>query len=374
MAALLTQDMGNQDKTIKNIAECRGMGIEILPPGINESHADFSVVEGRIRFGLAAVKNVGIKAVDSIIEERDEGGSYSDLVDFCTRVDGSRVNKRVLEGLIECGAFDFTGVYRSRLHASVEDVMKFCGSNTDPNQLSIFGSMDLRNNSIPGLFEWADVDKWDEKELLIREKEALGFYITAHPLSKFEKEIASSGSTTIQDLPTLEERKGIKVAGIIESSKIKWTKKGDKMAILRFEDLTGSVDVVVFPDLFNRKSGLLKSDEALLIEGNVELGESSANIIARDIQTLSSVRQASIRALEITLKKDDLSREMLEDLREIVFKYPGECGLRFRLKEPDRETLVSAGYNFNVVPCAELIAEMETLTGQRIVELEDPRF
>ena len=112
MAALLTQDMGNQDKTIKNIAECREMGIEILPPDVNESQADFSVVEGKIRFGLAAVKNVGLKAVESVIEERNQDGPFRDLLEFCTRVDGSKVNRRVFEGLIQCGAFDFTGVPR----------------------------------------------------------------------------------------------------------------------------------------------------------------------------------------------------------------------------------------------------------------------
>ncbi|MBE9572077.1 MAG: DNA polymerase III subunit alpha, partial [Proteobacteria bacterium] len=129
MAALLTQDMGNQDKTIKNIAECPGMGIKILPPDINESQADFSVVEEKIRFGLAAVKNVGLKALESVIEEREAHGPFRDLLDFCKRIEGSKVNHRVLEGLIQCGAFDFTGIYRSRLFGALDNVLKFCGSN-----------------------------------------------------------------------------------------------------------------------------------------------------------------------------------------------------------------------------------------------------
>ncbi len=148
MAALLTQDMGNQDKTIKNIAECREMGIKILPPDLNESQADFTVIEGSIRFGLAAVKNVGLKAVESIIEARNLSGPFKDLLDFCQRVEGSKVNRRVLEGLIQCGSFDFTGVYRSRLFASLDDVIRLCGATRDPNQLNIFSGL---NNAVGDL-------------------------------------------------------------------------------------------------------------------------------------------------------------------------------------------------------------------------------
>ncbi|MFP3928521.1 MAG: DNA polymerase III subunit alpha, partial [Desulfobacteraceae bacterium] len=190
MAALLTQDMGNQDKTIKNIAECRGMGIPILPPDLNESQADFTVVEGSIRFGLAAVKNVGIKAVESLIEEREANGPYEDLVDFCTRVDGSKVNRRVLEGLIQCGAFDFTGHNRATLLASLDEVIRYCGSHRETNQLNMFAVFagDKRNGF--GGLELSEQPEWDEKERLKREKESLGFYITGHPLDRYADVVA----------------------------------------------------------------------------------------------------------------------------------------------------------------------------------------
>lgn len=127
--------MGNQDKTIKNIAECREMSIEILPPDVNESQADFSVVDGKIRFGLGAVKNVGLKAVESVIEDRNLNGSFRDLPDFCRRIDSAKVNRRVLEGLIQCGAFDFTGMPRARLYAGLDEVVRWCGCSHDPRSV-----------------------------------------------------------------------------------------------------------------------------------------------------------------------------------------------------------------------------------------------
>ena len=370
MAALLTLDMGNQDKTIKNIAECRGMGIEILPPDINESQADFSVVEGKIRFGLAAVKNVGIKAVESVIEERSKHGSFDDLVGFCKRIEGAKVNRRVLEGLIQCGAFDSTGAHRSRLFAALDDVLKICGANHDPNQLNMFGNLDLKNGGGLGFFEFPDIPEWDEKEILRREKEALGFYITGHPLSRFIKEIERVATCSIQDLPAQTDKAQVKLAGVIENLKIKRTKRGDKMAIISLEDLTGSTEVILFPDLFNVTAPLLKNDEPLLINGSVEIGDSSAKVIAKEIVSLNTVRQRATKAIEIRLEQGAISKDNLEDLRDIAFRYPGECKIFFKVKSSDgKEIVISAHDRFNVLLCPELISEFEALAGSRVNEI-----
>ena len=367
MAALLTQDMGNQDKTIKNIAECQGMGIEILPPDINESQADFSVVEGRIRFGLGAVKNVGLKAVESVIEERDTHEPFRDLLDFCKRVEGHKVNHRVLEGLIQCGAFDFTDIYRSRLFGALDNVLKFCGSNQDPNQLNIFGSLDLRGGESGGLFELPDCDEWDDKERLRREKEALGFYITGHPLARFRKEIEQFTTCAIQDLPAHKDKSTVKIAGVVGNLKIKRTKRGDKMATMSVEDLTGSAQVILFPDIFNRASPLLKGDEPLLISGIVETGDTSAKIIAQEIVTLDSIRQNSVKAIELRLDENSASTDLLADLQEIVFTYPGECRLLFKVNTKNgKEAFISAHERFNVLPCREFISRIKLLIGDKV--------
>ncbi len=367
MAALLTQDMGNQDKTIKNIAECRDMGISILPPDINESRADFSVVGDKIRFGLAAVKNVGLKAVESIILEREEHGSFRDLFEFTGRIEGAKVNRRVVEGLILCGALDFTGVYRSRLFAALDDALKISGANHDPNQLNMFGSLDLKDGGLNDLFDLPDIDEWNEKEKLRKEKEALGFYITGHPLAGYNKEIGRFATCSIQDLPAQKDKSIVKIACVVESLKMKRTRKGDKMAILSLEDLTGSTEAVIFPDVFNRTAPILKGDEPLLITGSAEIGDSTAKIIAQEIVTLDSIRQKSVKAIILNLSEESVSKEVLEDLQDIVFKYPGECKLVFKVQTSNgKEVVISADPRFNVLPAQELIAEIEALIGNEV--------
>jgi len=370
MTALLTQDMGNQEKTIKNIAECREMGIEILPPDINESQADFSVVGGKIRFGLAAVKNVGLKAVESIIEEREEHGPFQNLIEFCNRVEGLKVNRRVLEGLIQCGAFDFTAIYRSRLFANLDNILKFINADYDPNQLNMFGSQDFRNGRSLGFLEDSDIEEWDEKKRLRKEKEALGFYITGHPLARFSTEIEHFTTCTIQDLPNQKDKSQVKIAGVAEELKIKRTRRGDKMASIHLEDLTGSTEVIVFPDVFNQCLPLLKGEEPLLITGSAEINENSAKIIAQEIVAMDSVRQKSIKAIELKFDEESISKELLEDLLDIIFRYPGDCNLLFKVNMTHgKEIIISANDRFNILPCDELITEIETLTGNKVHEL-----
>lgn len=370
MAALLTQDMGNQDKTIKNIAECKEMEIEILPPDVNESQADFSVVGGKIRFGLAAVKNVGLKAIESVIEERSKNGPFHGLDDFCKRVESSKVNRRVLEGLILCGAFDYTGAYRSRLFAALDDVLRFCGIHRDPNQLNIFGSLSFHNGENVGLLELPDIDEWDEKDRLRKEKEALGFYITGHPLDKYNSEIKQYTTCSVDELAEQKDKSTVKIAGVVENLKIKRTKRGDKMAILTIEDLTGSMEVVVFPDVFSQASPLLKGDDPLFIKGSAEIGDASAKIIAQEITTLDSIKQKAVKALVIQLSEQEISKPMLEELRYRAYKYPGDCGLIFKVKmSHNKNVTISAHSRFNVLPCRELISEIENLIGNRVHEL-----
>ncbi|MCF8129068.1 MAG: DNA polymerase III subunit alpha [Deltaproteobacteria bacterium] len=364
MCALLTQDMGNQDKTIKNIAECRTMGIRILPPDVNESQADFSVVEDQIRFGLAAVKNVGLKAVELVIEERNAHGSFSGLLDFCRRMEGSKVNRRVLEGLIQCGAFDFTKAFRSRLFEGLDDALRLCGGRHDPNQLNMFGSLDLGEGEAGGLLDLPDVPEWDEKEKLRREKEALGFYITGHPLEGFHKAIKRFSTCLVNDLPTQKDKDQVKLAGVVESLKMKRTKRGDKMAIMQLEDLTGSTEVVVFPDVFADAAPLLKGDEPLLVGGTVEIGDQSAKVIAKEIKSPHGLELKAAKAVIISLEKEKSANRLLEGLKDAVFKYPGDCRLMFRVDSPmDEPVMISAHFRYSILPCPQFFEEVESLFG-----------
>ncbi len=368
MAALLTQDMGNQDKTIKNIAECRDMGIQILPPDANESKADFTVVEESIRFGLAAVKNVGLKAVELLIEERGKKGPYKGLYDFCFRVDGSRVNRRVLEGLIQCGAFDFTGLNRATLFASLDDVIRTCGNRADPNQLNMFAALADGADTGLGPIDLPQRPEWDSREKLRREKEALGFYITGHPLDRFRAEVDRYATCAIQDLSALNDRASVKVAGVVENLKIKRTKRGDKMAVLTLEDRTGSTSVVVFPDVFTQHGSLLAGEAPVMVSGTAEVNENAAKVLAQEIVSLENVQRQSVRTVQLDLEGARVTQEMLEDLSDILQRYPGECSVEFRVHtENGKEFFISAGKHYRVFPCDEMIEEIETKTGQQVV-------
>jgi len=368
MAALLTQDMGNQDKTIKNIAECREMGIKILPPDLNESQADFAVVEEGIRFGLAAVKNVGLKAVESIIEERNKNGAFRDLVDFCRRIDGAKVNRRVLEGLIQCGSLHFTGVHRSRLFAALDDVLRYCGTCRDPNQLNMFTSRSGGDSSTDDLFVYPDIEEWNETEKLRREKEALGFYITGHPLDRYHSEVERVATCAIQDLSALNDRSSVKVAGVIENLRVKKTKKGNKMATFNLEDRTGSTQIILFPEIFNSFSHLLKGDDPVMVIGTAEVDDNSSKVIGQEILSLDAVRQKSIGAIELTLDHGEVSGTLLSGLRDIFFRYPGDCRILFRVDTgQEKEVLISAHDHFRVLPCDKLIEEIEERIHQKVV-------
>ncbi len=369
MAALMTQDMGNQDKTIKNIAECREMGIEILPPDINESQADFAVVEGKIRFGLAAIKNVGIKAVELIIEERNRSGPFKNLFDFCNRLGSSKVNKRVLEGLIQCGAMDFTGIHRSRLFAALDDIIRFCGANHNPNQLSMFDTFGLSDGTGNELFDLPETEEWDEQEKLRREKDALGFYITGHPLLKFGKEIEKFVSCTIQDLAGIPDKTIVRLAGIVGKLTLKRTKRGDRMGIISLEDMTGSVEAIFFPDTFNQFAHLLSSEEPILVTGTVEHTDDAKTfkVIGQKVITLEHAKQKSITSVELLLDEADISKDMLEKLQDIVFRFPGDSRLIFMVRLSDGgHVSIKAGNHFNVSPCDSLIKEIEQVTGKNI--------
>ncbi len=368
MAALLTQDMGNQDKTIKNIAECRDMEIQILPPDINESQPDFSVVGGEIRFGLAAIKNVGLKAVESVIEERQEHGPFEHLLDFAKRVEGSKVNRRVLEGLIQCGAFDFTGIERSRLFASIDDVMRISGANQDPNQMNIFASLGADDSAIFGLPDFSGLDEWDEKEKLRREKDALGFYITGHPLDRFKYEVGRFATCPIQQLPGVKDKSIVSIAGVVGDLKIKRTKRGDKMAVINLEDPSGSVDVILFPDVFDLYAPFLKSDAPLLVTGTAEVDENTAKIITQEIDALENVRHNAMTAIELPLGQQDLSRGALEDIKGILHRYPGQCPVFFRTETPQgSQFLIQANGLYGVSPSEELLEEIENILDNKVI-------
>jgi DNA polymerase-3 subunit alpha len=233
--------------------------------------------------------------------------------------------------------------------------------------LNMFTSLSGDHLATGGLFEFPNGEEWDEREKLRKEKEALGFYITGHPLDGFKDEVKCFATCVIQDLPVLNDKSTVKVAGVIENLKIKRTKKGEKMAILTLEDQTGSVQVILFPDVFNNYSYHLKGDDPLLISGTAELDDNSSKIIAQEIHSLQSMRQKTIRAIELGLNQDTVSRELLEQIKDVIFRYPGECSVFFRVGlDREKEIIIAAHNHYQVFPCDEMIGEIETIIGQKV--------
>jgi len=369
MTALLTSEMGNTDKILRYITECREIGIPILPPDVNESYSDFTAVENGIRFGLAAIKNVGVGAIESILEARNQHGRFKSLFDFCQKVDPRKVNKRVIEGLIKSGAFDSTGAKRSQLMEVLESAMEE-GSQTykrhTEGQEALFVSEgSASDDGGAHLSRLPQIPEWDDLQLARYEKEALGFYITSHPLSRYAQAIKTVTAITTESLAELPDGREVKICGIIGSKKLTLTKKGDRMAYLQLEDLQGAVEVIIFPELFKNVSALLSTDIPLLITGFLDKAEKGNRIKAMKVESFTEIQMGQVRRLEIRLDGSASSPQTLELLKGILHQYPGRCQVHLKLQFSDAAcATVAVDPDFHVQPSEALIQEIERSLGK----------
>jgi DNA polymerase-3 subunit alpha len=374
MAALLTCEMENTDKIVKYIGECQDMGIEILPPDINESFKDFTVIGDKIRFGLAAVKNVGSGAVDSIISEREKRGPFKDIFDFCQRVDLRRVNKRVLESLIKCGAFDFTGAHRSQTMATLNEAIEMAQliqKERVNKQVSMFPGHGGGKTTGREHHKLPDIEEWHENQLLSFEKETLGFYITSHPLARYEGDIKQFTSEDTASVAQLESGREVKVCGVVSTFKEITTRKGERMAFVTLEDLKGVIEVILFPDVFLPSLPYLKGDEPILVKGILDTGEDASKIKANDVIPFSKIKEKSISRVHINLTTPGLTSELLERLKAVLLAKRGGCPVFLHMIIPNRsETVISLPDEFNVAPSDTMAKEVEEVFGYNIVRFE----
>jgi DNA polymerase-3 subunit alpha len=373
MAALLTEDMGNTDKVVKNIADCREMGIDVLPPDINASYHSFRVFGNSMRFGLGAIKNVGGGAIEAIIEARKDG-EFADLFDFCERVDLRKVNKRVIESLVKSGAFDSTGAKRSALMAVFDDAVSLgqkIQEERESSQVSLFGTDEIVKNTGNGIGMLPDVPEWDDKLKLGFEKEALGFFITGHPLDRYAQDMKRFTSVDTAGLSEVAEGKEVRVCGIVVALKEMTTKKGDRMGFATIEDLVGAVEVVVFPEPYAKSGEFLKSEEPLVITGTVDVGEKSTKIKASDIVPLSELTAQGTKRVHFTLNAQATDRGQLEALREIMGRYNGTCQALLHIDIPETcRATIPLAENFRVAASDELALAVEKLVGYRAIRFE----
>ena len=382
MAALMTSEMGDTDKVIKNLAECRNKEIEVLAPDINESRSDFTPVGYKIRFGLAAVKNVGEKAVEVILQSREKDGPFQSLFDFCRRVDLTAVNRRVVESLIKCGAFDSTQVSRTRMMGALEEAMRFGQTfqrGQESNQIDIFTMLGSPTPAAkkPGDI-YPQVTEWSGQESLAFEKEALGFYISGHPLDKYERILKRITSGAISDLKEKASPGDVKIGGVVSALKLRNTKKGDRYGSFNVEDKSGFIEVIAWPDVYKKCADVLGADDPIFLKGRLEVGEERIQIIANEVTALAEVA-AKGRAdngekpngksdpVHLYVCESEISADELNQLRDTLLDYPGPSAVFLHvLASPKGETVIELPDQVRVASTPELEAIVEQRFGTRI--------
>ncbi len=372
MSALMTSERDNIDKVAFYIEESQRMSIKILPPSINESFSKFTVVGDSIRFGLSAVKNVGQGAIDSIVNARGASGKFKNLYDFCERVDLRLANRKVLESLIKCGAFDEFALHRSQLTAMLDDCLE-CGANSHRERASgqttffeEFGAHSkahaTRRHEVP------KIPEWPESQLLAYEKEMLGFYVTGHPLARYEKLIRSYSTCSVKDLGKRRSDEEINLGGIISKLKFTITKaKSEKMAIMSIEDLTGEVEVLVFPKAFANTEKYIKKDAIVCVKGKVNLREDRPKIMANDIIPLDEIQKKYTQAIIISLDAG-IGEDSMNRLKSVLESHPGTAPvyLHFRMADGKRFE-ISVEDKLKVEPSDSLTSDIEKLLGDGVV-------
>ncbi|MFR3568630.1 MAG: DNA polymerase III subunit alpha [Paraclostridium sordellii] len=339
MAALITSVMGNTDKVVEYIRECNNLKIDVLKPDINKSFTKFSVEHNSIRFGLAAVKNVGVNVLNNIIAEREAGGEFKDFNEFCKRLDSKDSNKRIIESLIKCGAFDEMGDNRASLLLGYEKLLESISMDRKKNlagQVSLFdgfGMDESMSNDIQNMYTLPKVNELEEKERLYLEKEVLGMYVSGHPLSQYKEELKKNTTINNADLNDLKDdyvsylnlnEKEVVMGGIIVNKTIRTTKRNDLMAIIELEDLYGVIEVIVFPQVLQKYNTIIQEDKIIYVEGRLSIKEDeNAKLIAREIRDMST--ESNQHKPNLYLKISSIEdKELVNDLISIVTKYPGD--------------------------------------------------
>jgi DNA polymerase-3 subunit alpha len=345
-----------------------------------------------MRFGLGAVKNVGTGAIEAILEARAEG-TFKSLYDFCERVDLRRVNKRVIESLIKCGAFDSTGATRSAQIEGLEGATGYGQKIQEEKasaQVSLFGAEEVSRGNATGGMKLPNTPEWHDKEKLAFEKEALGFLITGHPLDRYIDDIKRLTNTDIASMVEMPEGSEVRICGIVSVFKEITTKKGDRMGFVTIEDLTGSVEITVFSDMYVGASALLKSDDPLLVVGKLEKGEKGCKVLvmkggeenngrkfqrdrgpAGEIKLLSEARAQTTRKVSFILRVNETPAEQISLLKEIIERHPGTVPACLQFLIPARSrSIMPLGTAMCVAASDELRLEVERLLGYNAATFE----
>jgi DNA polymerase-3 subunit alpha len=369
MAALLTTEAMGQDwmaKVAGAVAECQRMGIHVLPPDVNESVDTFTVVNTSIRFGLSAVKNVGSGAVEAIIKTRGENGPFGSLVDLASRVDTRLVNKRVLESLIKAGAFDSLGRPRAALLQEVDAALaggQRAARQRTGAQTGLFGSEETSVMQVAA-GRSGDGEEFSKAELLAMERDMLGMFISDHPLTHVQAALAGRVTTTVAQLSEMRDRSEIVIGGLIASLKRTTTKAGSVMAFATVEDLTGSVEVIVFPKTYEEAHLTLKRDAVVIVRGRLDVADQQVKVLAEGIIPLEPFPPAPARdvTLHVLLDADRHGEDGLLRLHELLGRYRGDRPVVLTIRADGRDVKMQPG-DLRVTSGPAVVQEIEGLLG-----------
>jgi len=390
MAALLTYEMGNTDKVVDYIGECKKMQIEVLGPDINESFSDFTVVydtasdkkkdTALIRFGLGAVKGVGEKAVEQMIVAREKVGRFRSLYHFCENVDLRAANKQVVEALIKAGAFDTMSGSRAQMIAGLEKAMQAGSqmqSDAQSGQMNFFGVGGFGDNkdfskdheTLP------DVPPWPEMQMLTYEKDVLGFYVTMNPLSRYADVLDTYSTINAGKLSNKHEGKNIIIGGMVTKIRQMVTKSGRnagaKMAVFELEDLQGKCEVVMFPKELSKFSDVLAVDRIVFVKGRVDCRRESPNIICEELISREDVSDKVPLGVWLSIETPDISEDMVARIRNICEKHRGKSPVHVHIKTKDNYRICAvADKKLRVRADTDCYRKLETVVGPGKVEFK----
>jgi DNA polymerase-3 subunit alpha len=371
MAATLSSEMDNTDKIVVLIDECRKLGIDVLPPDVNESGVSFVVTPKGIRFGLSAIKNVGVSAVEQIVKARSEKGRFKDIYDFCTRVDLRLVNKKTIEGLIQAGAFDSLHNNRAQLFNNVE-VVTTHGQNIQEQilkgQSNLFDHTSAKVAHRPTL---KIADEWSESEKLSREKSVLGFYVSGHPLLKYRDEIEGLATAKLGEASIVKPNSTVRVCGIISDIKKKVDRRGKMMAFVTIEDFTGKADCIVFADAFQKYASQLYVGSIVMMAGKNDGSEEAIKVIVNEIIGMNEVRKKFIKGVIINLNLDTTSEKDAFELVKLIEQNKGNCQCLLNLSGSGlANNSIYLTRKYTVNPNRQFTEAVKQLFGQYSVRLK----
>ncbi|UCG57872.1 MAG: DNA polymerase III subunit alpha, partial [Phycisphaerales bacterium] len=379
MAALLTYEMDNTDKVVDYIGECREMGIEVMAPDVNESGVHFTPLyeehetgrKGLIRFGMAAVKGVGEKAVEKIIAAREKVGRFESLFHFCENVDLRAVNKQVLEALIKAGAFDRLGGNRAQMMAGLEKAMENGASlqaDKEDGQMNFFGEITGETDYSEDHKRLPNVAPWPEPQMLAYEKQVLGFYVTSNPLSHHAETINIYSTLNTSQLERANGDKQVVIGGMVVKVRYNLTKTGrnagSKMAVFVFEDLQGQVEVVMFPDVLSKFGSVLVEDTVLFVKGKLDYRRERPNIIASELIGLDEVRERLAAKVRIRLDASKVTKEKVAMIRSICQHHKGKSPVYVAVNTDKGKVYATVNRELSVNPDLEFCRKMKQLVGE----------